>query len=417
MKRQNVLAGALLVLAACTVAVAEPDRQTPIRSLVLQLLDDLTITSGGVYTPPGGGWTDNGTTVTTTASTDGVGVGSTPAATEILDVTGDATRTDVSLHAHSAGTIFLGAGASELTLTTGDFELVANSTTVLQGTSAGIDAPVSLKVGSGAVAATEILDVTGDATRHTIALTPGTGGKLTVGGQQDFVTGLGSVPQIIGPSDQSLRLDGGTGRSVVLNGATGSNGVELRVNNSGKMIVNASAVVPQVPVQGQAGTAAAPTYSTAGDPDTGFFSLGANQLAVTTGGLTRNVTGGQITLTDGAATTIATIALSAGQRAGGVLTYSIEVTDATDFQVLTGVVSFAAVDKAGTLTAEAIEALTTTTANAESSISTLTNTWTVSDGTNAFSIQVNANSSLVSPTIVIRFELDLFGNAATVTIP
>ena len=54
------------------------------------------------------GWTDNGTTVTATTATDGVGIGGgAVASTEILDVTGDATRHTIALTPDAAGKVAL----------------------------------------------------------------------------------------------------------------------------------------------------------------------------------------------------------------------------------------------------------------------------------------------------------------------
>lgn len=65
--------------------------------------------NGGAYaalaTTVSAGWTAAAGTVQVTTSTDGVGVGAAPAATTKLQVTGDATRTDILLVAGAAGTI------------------------------------------------------------------------------------------------------------------------------------------------------------------------------------------------------------------------------------------------------------------------------------------------------------------------
>jgi len=113
---------------------------------------------------------------------------------------------------------------------------------------------------------------------------------------------------------------------------------------------------------------------------------------------------------------VATISLAAGQRVGGKISYSIDVSDSTDFQVLTNYVVFSAVDKAGVLSSNITESVASSFAESAGG-STLADTWTILDGTNEIEIQLNANSSLTPTSMSVRFNLELYSATAIVTIP
>lgn len=158
------------------------------------------------------------------------------------------------------------------------------------------------------------------------------------------------------------------------------------------------------------------TSAAGGAQDTGLSRQMAGAVAVTNGSTNvKGVTGAQVTLTDAVATTVLTVPLAAGARAGGTLRYSVDVTNATDFQVLTGQIAFACVDKTGTLTSS----LDTTLQQQALAVSagTLTPIWTILDGANLFSLQLSADTSLAGATLVIRFNLDVFGGTTAITIP
>lgn len=56
------------------------------------------------------------------------------------------------------------------------------------------------------------------------------------------------------------------------------------------------------------------------------------------------------TIVDGSAASLFTVACNTGQMVGGAFFYQVRASDGTDFQSLTGMVTYAAVNKAGTLT-------------------------------------------------------------------
>jgi hypothetical protein len=163
------------------------------------------------------------------------------------------------------------------------------------------------------------------------------------------------------------------------------------------------------------GSVSAPSLSFASDTNTGVFRLTANQLAVGADGLTTKVFGGAVALTDNVATTVCTLGLTTGGKVAVKLHYAIDVSNGTDHQVTTGAIHFAAVDKAGTLTASTVvESSDQITAV---SSGTLNDTWSRVDGTDQIAIRVQADSSLTPTSMTCRFELTLLSGAATVTIP
>lgn len=97
-------------------------------------------------------------------------------------------------------------------------------------------------------------------------------------------------------------------------------------------------------------------------------------------------------LTNDTATGITEIALTAGSFACGVLQYAIIVTNGTDHQALSGIISWSAVNKAGSYTAT-VNNNTSNEAKALSS-GTLTTVWDVLTGTNKVTLRVKATSSL-----------------------
>lgn len=103
-------------------------------------------------------------------------------------------------------------------------------------------------------------------------------------------------------------------------------------------------------------------------------------------------------LTEGSETAIAYVSLNASEMTGGVIDFTIQVTDNTDFQVQAGRVSFSCVRKSTTFTSQIIESYQLE--SSANSTGTLTDVWTITgdSGNNRISILVNANSSLTATT-------------------
>ena len=101
------------------------------------------------------------------------------------------------------------------------------------------------------------------------------------------------------------------------------------------------------------------------------------------------------TIANGSPTSLADIACASGAVCGGVLHYLVRVFDATDWQALSGIVTYSAVNKAGTLTLT----ITENTANQAKAVSagTLTLAWTFVTGTAKGTIKLQPTTSLASP--------------------
>lgn len=109
------------------------------------------------------------------------------------------------------------------------------------------------------------------------------------------------------------------------------------------------------------------------------------------------------TLTESVDTGYIDIAVTAGQRISGEIIYEVFASDATDHQVLTGKVIYAAVNKGGTVTASIGEASTPVSAL---SSGTLTATNTVLAGTDKITVRTNAVSSLTQSTLEVRYRVN-----------
>lgn len=124
-----------------------------------------------------------------------------------------------------------------------------------------------------------------------------------------------------------------------------------------------------------------------------------NQTAISySGGVNKNIVASKTkSLPDNTATSVFEVALPAGGMTGGFFTVTITATDGTDLQVHSDHVTYSAVNKGGSYTT-AIQSSNGDDAVANSS-GTLAVSWSITTGTNKIIIQVNANSSLTSPTI------------------
>jgi len=114
------------------------------------------------------------------------------------------------------------------------------------------------------------------------------------------------------------------------------------------------------------------------------------------------VIGKYVDITESAATTYGTLALTtSGTVAGGVVVYTIEANDGTDYQSLSGNAVYSVVNKAGTLTVTFTD-LTQATAL---SAGTLTATMTAAVSGTSVQFQANAVSSLAQTVLRISFQV------------
>lgn len=114
-------------------------------------------------------------------------------------------------------------------------------------------------------------------------------------------------------------------------------------------------------------------------------------------------------LTNNSAISLLSLTLASGSLIGGVISYTIEVTNGTDYQVETGQVVVSGYNKAGAF------GVTVTEVNSQQNLSTgtLATTWAISSANPAV-ISVNANSSLTPSTGYprITFIYENFGQQA-----
>ncbi len=114
--------------------------------------------------------------------------------------------------------------------------------------------------------------------------------------------------------------------------------------------------------------------------------------------LLNSATSTSYTIVDGSATSLLTVKCSTGDMVGGAFIYQVRASDGTDFQSLTGLVTYAAVNKAGTLTLT----ITEVSGNQAKAVSsgTLTLAWTFVANTanTAGTVKLQPTGSLTETT-------------------
>lgn len=120
-------------------------------------------------------------------------------------------------------------------------------------------------------------------------------------------------------------------------------------------------------------------------------------------------------LTESSATSFVTIGVASGGMVGGTLTYAIRGSDGTDHTCRAGVLPFAIVNKADAEVGTVGTVGTATEVVAVTGGATLTNTFTITTGSNAMSLQANAACSLTQTTLEISYQLHLNGPVTSVT--
>jgi len=122
------------------------------------------------------------------------------------------------------------------------------------------------------------------------------------------------------------------------------------------------------------------------------------------------------TIADGSATTLLTYPLAAGEYCAGVMHFCVFGTDGTDITMITGIATYGALNKAGTVTGS----ITYDTANEAKNVSggaTLTLSFTDTDDTNAASFKLTPTGSLTETTYYVRYQIvSQFGNKVTTAV-
>lgn len=106
------------------------------------------------------------------------------------------------------------------------------------------------------------------------------------------------------------------------------------------------------------------------------------------------------TIVDGSATSLFDYAVASGGSAGGVCYYRVHADDGTDFQTMAGIISYSAVNKAGTVTSSAIGYATGNDSKSVSS-GTLTLAWTNVAGTLKATVKLQPTGSLTETTYYV----------------
>jgi hypothetical protein len=171
------------------------------------------------------------------------------------------------------------------------------------------------------------------------------------------------------------------------------------------------------------GLGAIQTWTAANTFNAGFTTSSTTTLSGATAisgvvTLTKSIQGTEVTktLTESSATVFATVTVATSSRISGIVEYSLEANDATDFQIRAGVLPFSAVNKAGTITCS-VGTPSAAVETAAVSAGTFTWTPTCADATGGvLNILANAVSSLTQTTLQIRAHIVLVGTA-TVAYP
>lgn len=118
------------------------------------------------------------------------------------------------------------------------------------------------------------------------------------------------------------------------------------------------------------------------------------------------------TIVDGSATALFEVAIASGDYATGAAFYAVFATDGTDVQAMSGLITYAGVNKAGTIT-RAIGYATGNDAKAVSA-GTLTLAWSGTDDTGKMTVKLTPTGSLTETTYTVVYSV--FPTKGTVTI-
>lgn len=190
---------------------------------------------------------------------------------------------------------------------------------------------------------------------------------------------------------------------------TGNKGREALICVDTASAVNEFTITP-------AATGAAPALSvTGGDTNVGMTlsTKGTGNLVANVNSVNRLLANGVAkTIVDGSATSLFEVTCTAAQMVGGLVVFLIRASDATDHQAISGIMTYSAVNKAGTITADETYA----TANEAKAVSagTLTLAWTVVDSTNKITVKLQPTGSLTETTYEVMYTIIPIVGAVTI---
>jgi len=210
--------------------------------------------------------------------------------------------------------------------------------------------------------------------------------------QINGLTFTGNTNQSIGVSSNiiQVKLGGAAGAVTLANGAlvigAWNNGTVATVGVAGGGSGNSNRAGSHIGLLGGPGTGNGTPSRVHLQSDACGGASGTASNAT----IDRLIAGAFKALSNNTVTSLANCTLASGSIVAGRLTYAIEVTDGTDFQVEEGTISFHVTNKAGTIANN----VTLKAGNQQAMTSgTLTVTFTIT-AANPAVIQVNANSSL-----------------------
>lgn len=118
-------------------------------------------------------------------------------------------------------------------------------------------------------------------------------------------------------------------------------------------------------------------------------------------------------LTSASAISLFNVARATSSVTGGAIEYQVQCTDGTDFQSMTGYVTYAMADKAGTGTFTITE-VAGNQAKALTGASTLTLAWTFVTGTGLGTVKLAATTSLTATTFQVFYTVRPMTGAVTI---
>lgn len=118
------------------------------------------------------------------------------------------------------------------------------------------------------------------------------------------------------------------------------------------------------------------------------------------------------TIVDASATSLFDVAIANNTMVGGVIEYLVEASDGTDFQALTGIVTYAAVSKVATKTLT----ITEVAGNQAKAVSsgTLTLAWTFVTGTGKGTVKLQPTGSLTETTYRVTYTVKPIKGSVTI---
>jgi hypothetical protein len=309
--------------------------------------------------------------------------------------------------------------------------LGATTTVDIDGATVNVDSTGNIGITADGTGGNLSMSYTGGSTGRLIGNSDGTGANAidlnaTAGGIDLDATGDISLNTSGASSDIIISADGASGALVsIASAGSGINAIDLNASAGGIQIdavtgfsldssngtaSNITSANTTASTNTTLDIACNNTGATAGDADLTIEANSTNgkaTLALKADGY--QTINGVVALTDNTATTVLTVALATGEQSGGTLRYTILADDATDFQCYTRSLTWAAVNKAGTITVDVDNGATTSQAH---STGTMTVTVGSTTGASLFNIQITADTSLTPTNLDCKFIAEEFGAQA-----